>query len=209
MDEAAALGHVSKAFVRLGLLLESDARFPSVVGLATGRRLKGPWWCLRQSHAIFRVLKKFASRKDNLGAKLVSGKVTFVQRKFWPELFVVAVAREGWQTEGLSKTAASLLALVEERGEIDTTAAKSIMRTPVKNAARELERKLLVQSEEFHTEHGFHAKRLRSWARWSGSAGLEKDLPALGDAKSRLENRETNINREYRADGSLPWQRRR
>jgi len=202
-----ALARVSDAFARLGILLESNAKFPSVVGLAVGLRLRGSWWSHRDSHAIFRVLKEFASRKDTLATRLVSAKVTFVQERLWPDLVAVATAREAWQLKGLSRKAASLLALVEKRGEIDTVQAREFIRAPLGEASRELERRLLVQGEEFHTEGGFHAKRLRSWTNWSESIGLGKSIPSPGEAKSRLEGRVAAINRKYGADGSLPWLR--
>lgn len=209
MDETKALNRVSIAFVRLGILLESDRRFPSVVGLTLGRNIQGSWWGLANSHAIFRILKKFASRRDNLATKLVSGKVTFVHRSLWHDLLAIAVAREAWQMQGLSKTARSLLAAVEKKRETTTMEAEALIRAPVGDAARELERRLLVQSEEFHTERGFHAKRLRSWIRWSESAHFTGPTPPVSRAKSRLERRLAEINSKYRAKGRLPWQRPR
>ena len=71
--------------------------------------------------------------------------------------------------------------------------------------ARELEKKLLVQSEEVHTERGTHAKILRSWSNWSRRVGFTRKLPGVEESKEEFERLLQSLNDIYDADGRLPW----
>ena len=86
------------ALQRFGILLQSDSKLPSVVGLVAGQPVRGSWWSHARSHDIHAVLTWLADEPDVLAAKLVSGKVTFVHRRLWPALSSVGRAGESWQT---------------------------------------------------------------------------------------------------------------
>jgi hypothetical protein len=73
-------------------------------------------------------------------------------------------------------------------------------------AARELERKLLVYSEQIHTDSGSHAKCLRTWERWATRVGLGKKRPTPEQAKKILEEKLAHLNQQFNANGLLPWQ---
>jgi hypothetical protein len=203
-SEEKALELVVREFRRVGVLLESDPRLPSVTGLIVGHPLWGSWWGHPSGPRIWGVLKKFCRRREVLTTKLVSGKVTFVHRRLWPQLLAVSTSKEEWQTASLSSEASALLRIVDRKGEIRTD-ARTLPKGGTPRAARELEKRLLLQSEEVHTERGTHAKTLRSWRNWSRRAGFTRKLPGVEKSKREFERLLQSLNDTYAADGRLPW----
>lgn len=188
---------------RWGLLLESDPQLPSVTTLITGERMKGSWWSHPLAQTIFQVNERLEDHPDVLITKLLAGKVTFVHRKLWVELFAIGSARESWQMDKLSGSARALLKLVDTKEEIRTDQLVKVERPG--NVARELELRLLVHSEQFHTESGKHAKRLETWENWAERVGIETSLRPE-QAKKRFEEVVQKLNDEFDGSGSLPWQ---
>jgi hypothetical protein len=194
-------GNLKQALAALkthGLLMMTDARLPSVAGLVAGSPVRGSWWGHPQSHAIWAVLEKMEHDSGMLATKLVSSKVTFVDRALWPAVIGVACAREPWQMKGLSREARALLAEAGRRGEMRADGIPGLV-------IRELENVLLVHSEEFHTETGAHGKRLQTWERWSQRAGFTGHPLPPGEARATLEEAAGRLNREFQAAGRLPW----
>ena len=74
----------------------------------------------RRCAEIFTTLGQFEDHRDVMFTKLISGKVTFVHRKLWPEIFAIGTARAPWQMKGLSKSARSLLEMIDEQGSLRT-----------------------------------------------------------------------------------------
>ena len=109
---------VLKSLKEFGLLLETDPKLLSVSGLVAAEPIRGSWWAHPRSHQIFAVLQQVADHKDVLITKLISGKVTFVYRKLWPDILSIGTAREEWQLKGLSPAARLLLKMVDEYGEL-------------------------------------------------------------------------------------------
>jgi hypothetical protein len=189
-----------------GLLLESDPKLPSVCGLVTGEPMKGSWWSHPMAQTIFQVNERLDDHPDIIITKLVSKKVTFVHRRLWPELFAVGSARESWQTQKLTTPAKALLQIVDTEGAVNTDSlAVSKLKTPG-DTARELEFRILVHSEQFHTEKGKHAKRLETWEHWAKRAELRSPVTAE-DAKKKLEALVQKLNEQFNGKGTLPWQR--
>ena len=189
-----------------GILLESDRNLPNVVSLVVGRPVIGSWWGHPKGRVIWAVMNELISRPDIVPTKLVSGKVTLVAQVLWPDLVAVGASLEDWQTRGLSKKEMTLLRLVEEKGEITSIEAKDRLGSTTGKAVLELERKLLIESEQFHTSKGFHAKRLRSWKRWSRKVKLSPELPSASLAKENFERILGGLNRKYGGHGGLPWE---
>ncbi len=189
-----------------GLMLESDPKLPSVCTLITGEALKGSWWSHPMAQIIFQVNEKLADHSDVIITKLVSKKVTFVHRKLWPDLFTIGFARETWQMDKLTAPAKKLLKIVDTDGPIRTDQLVKVERPG--EAARELELRVLVHSEQFHTESGKHAKRLQTWEHWAERAGVKTSL-TVDQAKKKLEERVQKLNEEFDGSGSLPWQIKR
>jgi hypothetical protein len=186
-----------------GLLLESDPKLPSVCTLITGEPMKRSWWSHPMAQTIFQVNERLDDHPDVIITKLVSKKVTFVHRRLWPDLFEIGSAREPWQTQKLSPQAKALLKIVDTEGAISTDKLVKLERPG--DAARELEFRLLVHSEQFHTASGKHAKRLETWEHWAQRSGVKLSIKA-GEAKKKFEEIVRNLNEEFDGRGSLPWQ---
>jgi hypothetical protein len=192
---------------RLGLLLETDARLPSVTGLIAGRLVRGSWWADEHANEIYGVLTQFSDHKDVLFTKLISGKVTLVHRKLWPEICAIGMARADWQMVGLSTSACLLLEMIDERGSLRTDEIAWPKSATVKpgDAARQLEKKLLVHASEFHTESGAHAKLLETWKTWAQKIGFRVGTIQLEEAMQKMEEKVRKLNEQFEAKARLPW----
>jgi hypothetical protein len=192
---------------RLGLLLETDARLPSVASLIAGEPVSGSWWAHARAREIFAALEQFADHRDILFTKLISGKVTLVHRKLWPEILAIGTARAPWQLQGLSRSAVRLLEMIDKQGSLRTDAirwAKSAAAKPGE-AARELEKKLLVHAGQIHTETGAHAKLLESWKAWAKRVGFPVGTIRFEKAMQKMEERVRKLNEQFESKARLPW----
>ena len=197
---------VMRKFEDIGVLLLSDRSLPSVVGLVGGPDVKGSWWGHEKGHEIFRDLERLEAHTDALVTRLVSGKVTYLHRRLWPDFLSVATSREGWQTRGLSSAARRLLASVAKEGEIRVDKYIGGKDAPrFRDAAREIERRLLVYTDEIHTEKGSHAKVLMTWSRCPKIRDQRFAPRSLAAARGALEKRIDDLNREFDGSGKLPW----
>lgn len=178
---------------RRGLLLLQDKRLPSVVSLFTGETLKGSWWAHPRSHEIFRFLTEFGEHPDVLFCKLVAGKVTLVHRRLWPALLAVGTSQEPWQTQRLSREAASLWKRVEKSGSVVASGT----------AVKELERRLLAFAREEHTESGAHRMVVESWSGWVKTARCRPRLTPT-EGRNRLEQAVSALGAPL---STLPWRR--
>lgn len=211
----ASADHFKRVFTNIlefGVLLESDPTLPSVCTLITGAPLRGSWWSHPLAQTIFQVNEKLQDHQDVLITKLISAKVTFVHRDLWPEILAIGTAREPWQMQGLSISAQALLKTLEETGVLRTDQvgwAKSLSQSTAKSkpgdAARDLERKLLIHAEQIHTASGAHAKLLETWEQWSTRTGFAAPAIQTDQAKKNLEERLRKLNDEFGATARLPW----
>ncbi len=192
---------------RLGLLLETDERLPSVASLVAGEPVSGSWWSHATAQKIFITLGQFADHRDVVFTKLISGKVTLVHRKLWPEIFAIGTARVPWQMRGLSRSARNLLEMIDEQGSLRTDHVdwpKSATTKPGE-AARELEKKLLIHAGQFHTETGAHAKLLETWETWAERIGFPIGTTPLEKAMQKMEDKVRKLNEQFEAKARLPW----
>ena len=192
---------------RLGLLLETDARLPSVATLIAGEPISGSWWSHASGQKIFAVLGQFEDHRDVMFTKLISGKVTLVHRKLWPEVLAIGTTRAPWQLKGVSKSARHLLEMIDERGSLrtDQLAWPKSGTTKPGEAARELEKNLLIHAGQFHTESGAHAKLLETWKTWAGRVGFSVASMQVETAMQKMEERVRKLNEQFEAKARLPW----
>jgi hypothetical protein len=201
---------VLKTLKEFGLLLETDTKLPSVSGLVAGEPVRGSWWTHARSHEIFGVLQEVADHKQVLITKLVSGKVTFVHRKLWPDVLSIGTARESWQTQKLLPATQMLLDRIDQEGVLRTDTLDwppKFKSVKVGQAVRELEKRLLIHSDEFHTDSGTHAKLIETWDHWTNRIDFNPKPVALDDAKRSLEKRVQLLNKRFGASARLPWTR--
>jgi len=191
-----------------GLLLESDVALPNVVTLVTGEPVRNSWWRHPNASAIYAVTQALPQHPDALNTKLVSGKLTYVYRGWWSPLLAIAMAHEQWQLRDLSDGARALLRSTAKAGELRTDELPRADRPSGKrigDAVRELERRLLVYSQEVHTPSGAHAKRLASWECWMQGVGFRPTEWSPEDAKREFERVIVALNARHGGTGRLPW----
>lgn len=199
---------VFRELKKWGLLLESDPKLPSVCTIITGEPMKGSWWSHSMAQTIFQVNERLDDHPDVLIAKLLAGKVTFVHRQFWPALLAVATSREPWQIRNLPDTAQKVLKFLKNAESVrsDELSIGTIGRKELNESVRILERRLLIHSEQVHTESGAHAKVLESWESWAASARLKVGEMSVAEAKKSFEQRVQELNKRFDGKATLPWQ---
>jgi hypothetical protein len=136
-----------------GLLTLSE-----LASLVAGEEIRGTWWAHPKGKEIFAVATKLEDAKGVLVAKLVDGKVTYVDERLWPALLGV-VTDQKWRRERMKKLspdAKKLLARVEKVGRVAPTKTEA-------KAKKELEASLLVRASSEHTDKGHHATVLETW----------------------------------------------
>ena len=197
------------ALQRFGLLLTSDQTLPSVASLVAGEPIRGSWWAHPAANDIYDVADLLGDHPDVIIVKLVSGKNTYVHRRLWPAVHAIGRAREPWQIDALSPMGQRLLDAVTKQGTLRTNDIPwpgGPKKDSPGEAARQLERRLLVYSEEIHTETGAHAKQLETWERWTKRVGLTARKMTPERAKKELEDVLAALNEQFQANGRLPWQ---
>lgn len=197
---------VSDRLRETGLLLLSDKTLPSVVGLVAGPSMKGSWWGHEKGHDIWRILKRLEADSDVVATRLVSGKVTYLHRRLWPDFLTVATSGEPWQSKGLTPAARKLLDQVEKTGEVRMDrylVGKD--KKKLKEAVRQIEERLLAYSDEIHTEKGSHAKILVTWSR----SKLGAERIRMGDARNAKLSLESAVGDLAKSGGKavLPWRK--
>jgi hypothetical protein len=208
MDTGAAFQQVFEALQSHGLLLESDPQMPSVASIIAGEAIRGSWWGHPQGNTIYQVANELCEHPDILVTKLVSGKITYVHRQLWPAVIGVGTAGEPWQLQDLSDAAQWLLDKVTQEHSVTTDQLQlfsSYKPRALGDAARELEKKLLVSSGSFHSLTGAHYKRLEIWARWISRVSFTEKPMAAEEGKHALEDIVFMLNDRFEAKGKLPW----
>lgn len=191
-----------------GFLLESDPKLPSVCSLITGSALRGSWWSHPLAQNIFQVNEQLEDHQDVLITKLVSGKVTFVHRDLWPEMVTIGRSRQSWQLQKLPRPVLSLLKQVESANSINSGEIEWPRESSMKlgDAARVLERRLLVVGTQFHSESGAHEKLLETWEHWMKRKKFKPAKISVDSAKNHLEVTLRLLNDEFAGAATLPWQ---
>jgi len=202
MDATRHFDAVFTQLKTLGFLLLSDPKLPSVCSVITGGPLRTSWWSHPLAQTIFQISGQLEDHPDVTVTKLISGKITYVHRIFWSHIYIIGTSRERWQIEPLSANARVLLKKVDKQGSLRTDKIGSSAKGP----AAELEKRLLVNSAQVHTETGAHAKFLESWKHWSERKEFKSDTISSGFAKETFEQHLSRLNREFSAQANLPWQ---
>lgn len=204
---AAHFQTVLQTLRKLGFLVESDPKLTSVCSLIANEPMRGSWWSHPLAQVIFQVNEQLEDHPDILMAKLVSGKVTFVHRKLWSEVIAIARAREDWQMKKLSPQIESLLTQIDSAGSLTT--AESVWakqsKTKLGDAARELERRLLIVGTQFHSESGAHLKLLETWDHWMKRRKFKPEKISVEAAREQLDLKLERLNEKYEASAKLPW----
>ena len=206
---ASVQNYFDKVFAQLqedGLLMLSDPDLPSLSGIIAGEKIRGSWWSHELGQTIFTVSEMIEEHKDVMITKLISKKVTFVHRELWNEIYSIGVAREPWQWKKLSPKARRFLKVVDGVGTTYTYDVRTSFTPIPADVARELDTRLLVHTEQVHTETGKHARVVETWAAWAARADFRPRATDPVAARHFLEQRMADINQKHNGRGKLPWQ---
>jgi hypothetical protein len=205
-DSQSADRTVFAELLRTGLILQSDPLLPNVAAIVAGETITGSWWGHRKGHEIFTVLKHLNSHPDALVTRLVSGKVTYLHRRLWPDFLSIAMAHDDWQTTNLSRAGRQLQSLVQKRGELRMDKIAARRNFPVyTRAAKEIEGRLLVYSDELHTETGAHAKVLMTWSKCPKLLAFRRQRRSTEEARRTFDAVVSGLNRACNGKATLPW----
>ena len=80
------------AFVKEHGVVTESARgpVPNLAEGVAGAPIRGNWWGHPRGQKIFRITRAVRAHRDILVCRLVHGKVTYVHRRLWPHLVVLA-----------------------------------------------------------------------------------------------------------------------
>jgi len=81
-----------------------------------------------------------------------------------------------------------------------------VPRKALLEAARELERRLLVHGTEMHTESGAHARVLETWQLWLAAPDHQVAPLRAVESRTVLASRLAQLNEACVASARLPWQ---
>ena len=195
---------------RRGLLLVHDKTFPSLTRLTIGEPVRGSWWAHPLSNEVYMVSQRLQHCGEVAMIKLVSGKETYLHRRWWPHLVAIGISREPWQLDGLPGSASAMLAEVDRLGTIRLDSlGGSRLRKEIRDDARSLAGRLLVYADDIHTESGAHARRLENWRSWAQRHEVLLDaLPSADEARQEFERMVDTSNTEVSSEGFLPWQKK-
>ncbi len=136
----------------------------SLVAAVIGGVPRGSWREHAKGRLVYRLGRQLRASPEVLAVRLVEGKVAFVDRALWPEVYRVAMepARRRRSLAGLSAQARALLTQVE-RDRVVRLAKEG----PWTKERETLEERLLVHFAEAQNEEGRHEAVLRSWRAWA------------------------------------------
>src|SRR5262245_19810117 len=76
---------------KCGIAVESArASVPNLAQLIAGESLRGSWWAHPKGNDIFLLSRAIRRSPEVLVCRLVDGKITYVHRRLWPALVVLA-----------------------------------------------------------------------------------------------------------------------
>ena len=156
----------------------------SLVAAVIGKVPEGSWRGHAKGRLVYRLGRQLRASPEVLAVRLVEGKVAFVDRALWPEVYRVAMEpeRRRRSLEGLSEHARGLLTQVERDGVVRLAKDEG----PWTKAREALEERLLVHFSEAQNEEGKHEAVLRSWRAWA-----PEELKGVASELSYLEALQT------------------
>jgi hypothetical protein len=199
---------VRRALEHHGLLLTADAALPSIATLMAGEPVSGSWWSHPLAHEIYDVCQWLDDQPEVARVKLLAGKVTFVHRRLFASVAAVGAAREPWQLRSLGAGAKRLLATCDARGVVRLDELAPRAREAVRAraaAASELERRLLVRTDDVHTDSGAHVRRLWSWAAFRDNLSPVPEAIGAAQGRAELEAAVAALPRVTGRRALLPW----
>lgn len=187
------------------ILLLQDKTFPSVVTSIIGEPINGSWWGHPMANPIYNGLNHCLHKNPILSVKLLSGKVSFISEALFPAFFSIVAKKRDWQIKKLNAEELKLYETIRKKGKLasDDKKLKETFKDLKKNLEK-LEKRLLVFSEEEHTESGKHIKVFSPWSKCD--LKVKSDV-SYDDALEVFENLVDKYNVETGSKIKLPWQK--
>lgn len=136
---------------------------PSLAQAVVGKQpVEGSVWQHAKGNLVYRIGRKLRASPEVLALRLWDGKMTFVDRRLWPEVYriVMEPTRRRAALHGLSPKARHLLEVVERDGEVQLPRHEWVKERET------LEARLLVHASTVEVD-GEYRERLQSWRRWA------------------------------------------
>lgn len=91
------------AFVKRHRIILESARgpVPSLAAAVAGEPLRGNWWSHPKGKKIFHLSRAVRESADILVCRIVDGKVTYVHRRLWPAVVLLASRFPKWNLEAI------------------------------------------------------------------------------------------------------------
>jgi hypothetical protein len=202
------LQRIEREFERIGLLLQHDAELSSFTAMVAGEPIAGSWWSHPLAHPIYDLLQTFTERSGSLRTKLVDGKVTHIHRRLWPAFLVRVRHLDPARVHRLSPAAQALHERLREQPTVRTDELRRSGFADAKQvtkAIRELELKLLIHTDDVHTDSGAHAKVLMTWTTWADGRQIAAPELSLAEASAQLDEAVQALGHGARRRPKLPW----
>lgn len=195
---------IIKELNKKGVLLLQDKTFPSVVSTIVGEPIIGSWWGHPMANPIYNGLNWAIDQKSIISAKLLSKKVTYINKKLYPFFFSIVSEVRPWQLKGLSKESTELMAMIKKsKTGIRSDSPEFKLKYPaLKKHIDDLETRLLIYTEEIHTEGGKHAKEIKPWAK---SVLFTGKLSSYEVALEEFNFIVLKLNKKSNSKIKLPW----
>lgn len=153
-----------------------------LVDLVAGEAVSGHWWGHPAGKQIFHIVSALEDHPDVLAARVLDGRMTFVDRHLFAPLYRVVTDPE-WRKEGIRTLHGPGKKLLETMPSTSTrlealALSLGLDKKAVPRAKEELEKSLLVRVWSARTEDGKHTAFLGPWSAWADSA-TKRDARAL------------------------------
>ena len=181
-----------------GLMLLQDKLFPNIINSIIGKSISGSWWSHPQGNHIYNGINWAMDQNQVICVKFLSGKNTYIHKKLWPYFFSIVNKARDWQTDKLTDDELKLYSIISKKSlRSDNPLAKLN-----KNILLKLEKKILFESNEVHSETGKHYKLYK---KWDAKITNNTQLPDYQTSIDFFDNLISNYNSKAGSKLKLPW----
>jgi len=205
MNNTSEYRRVKKAIDKYGVLLLTDKHLPSLVTLVANEPIKGSWWGHPKGNLIYNLAGDFEEREDVLAVKFISGKITYIGKKYWDHLYSIGTSHDDWQLKKTSVQAKNLLKKVNEAATLRADEVPRKTTSEIGKLAKELEKKLLIYTDDIHTESGKHMKVLQSWKQCFKARGYRPKKIDPIEARNVLGKIVIELSSDFKGKATVPW----
>lgn len=202
------LAKVKKELKRYGILMLTDPVLPSLTSVVAGAPVKGSWWGHAKGNLMYNLSNTLLDDPKILCVKLINKKNTFLLPEHWPALFAIGRSKVEWQMRGLTIAQKSILKMIEAKGLVRGD-SKGFSPGDFGKQLAKLEERLLVFSENVHTDSGKHVRVAISCKQMAKLRRIKhqnlKGRLAPEAAQNHFELLCEDLWREYGAKIRLPW----